>query len=157
VNETGCHSFEPCELSRHVDSEDIYDIAWRTLTSHWTSSYYLDLARDMSNRHLLARLLNLDILISHEFALFDLNHQLTLHVILTATLSRTFNQRSELFPSHDLVDFETAGITSVNCYLDTWLDSAALGNNSLHSHHRSYSICLYLPHFYELLFRSWYK
>ena len=58
--------------SWHVNTSDGDDVTRWALSCHWALSYQIDSSRNMTNRYLIWRFLNLDILIGNELALFDL-------------------------------------------------------------------------------------
>lgn len=64
----------------------------------------------MANRHLIAWLLDLDLLERHELRGLDLDLELALDVVLLALLAGAFNKRVELLRLNDHVDLEAAEV-----------------------------------------------
>lgn len=109
------------------------DISRGAHSSDCTSCYDTDLSWNMSNRYLIGRFLNFDILIAHKFTLFDLKDKLTLYLILYTFLTRTFNLWSKLFCTDDLVDLKSTSITGIYSNLHARLNITASSDNSFHS------------------------
>ena len=87
--------------------------------------YDINLSWNVSNRHLVRWLLNLDLLVADELALLDLQDQLTLDLVLFASETWTLNFGCKCFLVNDLINFHTAGITGIHSDLHTWLDISA--------------------------------
>lgn len=115
----------------HIDTSDFDMITWRAHSGNRTSSDNLNLPRNMTDWHLVGWLLNFDILVAHEFRLFNLENKLTLNVVLDALNTWAFDHRGKLFLVDDLINFVTAGITCEDCNLDAWLNITASGNDTL--------------------------
>ena len=71
--DTRTHSLETMELLRHVDSGASDNVTWRALTSVYTLSDNVHGSGDMTNWHLIRRLLNFDFLETNKFARLDLH------------------------------------------------------------------------------------
>lgn len=129
------HSISSCcaeaSLHRyHVRSYNIYDVARRAFPSRVSLRYDINLSWNVSNRHLVRWLLNLDLLVADELALLYLQDQLTLDLVLFASETRTLNFGRKCFLVNDLINFHTAGITGIDSYLHAWLDISAASDDT---------------------------
>ena len=86
----------------------------------------------MANWDLVRWLLNSNPLETLEFALLDLQDELSLHLIFDASNTWAFHFWSERFRSDDLINFISACLTSVDGDLHARLDVAASGNDSFY-------------------------
>lgn len=110
------------ETSRHEDTGDGYDVTRSTAASHFVLSSHLHGAGNMANRNLVTLLLDLDFLVRNELAGLNLQNKLTLHVVFSTLNGRAFDLRVEFFSTDDLVNFETTGVTSKDCYFHAGLN-----------------------------------
>lgn len=143
-------SLKTCCNCSHVNSNNIYDVSRRALSRIMAPRDDIDLPRHVSDRYLIRRLLDLDLLVAHKLALFDLEDQLTFDLILDTSHSRTLDLGRERFEIDDLVNFHSAGITSVDSNLHAWLDVAASCYDTFHCDERANEIGLDFAHFLEV-------
>lgn len=66
--DTRTHSLETMELLGHVDTSASDNITWSALTSVYSLCDNVHGSWDMTNRHLIRRLLNFDFLETNKFA-----------------------------------------------------------------------------------------
>lgn len=111
----------------------------------------INLSGHVANRHLIRRLLNLDILVADELALFDLQDELTLDLVLLAAHARAFNFGRECFLVDDLVHFHTARIACIDSYLHARLNITTSGNDTLDIDQRTNHIGFDFPHLIKVL------
>lgn len=108
---------EPVKRLRHEYTSDCHIISWCALPSYLTLGSDLDSSGYMTDRHLITRLLQLDILEADEFRRSNRHHKLTFNPISLALISRAFQQWIELpLPNH-LVHLEPAHIAHVHRHL----------------------------------------
>ena len=74
VLQTSSHRLESLERCWQIDTRKCYDISWGAHSSDCTSSDYVYLSWHVTDRDLVGRLLDFDILITHKFTLFDLKN-----------------------------------------------------------------------------------
>ena len=66
---------------RHEDTCHVYHVTWCAGAGNSTSSDNLNHSRHMANWHLIARLLDLDVLVRNESGRFGLENQLTVDLV----------------------------------------------------------------------------
>jgi len=84
----------------------------------------------MTNRDLVTRLLNLDVLVGNEAGGLDLEDELPVNPVRLALIGGALDDRVELLRVDKLVDFVAAAITGVYSHLHARLDIAGTGDNS---------------------------
>ena len=130
----------------HVDAGDRDNITRRALSRHRASGNQVDGARNVTNGHLVGRLLDLDILVRNELALLDLQVQLALHVILRALEGWAFDLRRELFTMNHLINLVAARLASIDGHLHARLDVAGARDNTLNRNQAADAVRLNLTH-----------
>lgn len=86
---------------------------------------------NVSDWNLIRWFLNLDILVADKLALFYLQDQLSLDLILYTPHTRTLNFWRECLLIDYLINFHSTGIASVNSDLHAWFDVAASSDDTL--------------------------
>ena len=139
----------------HIDSCDLNNITWGTLSGDWTSCNYLDGSWNMTNWNLIRWLLDFNILVTHKFTLLDLEDKISLNLIFHTFLTWAFDLWCKLLSVDALIDLESTCIASVDSYLHAWFDITASGDNTFDRDKSSNRMSFDFPHLYEsLLFQS---
>jgi hypothetical protein len=77
-------------------------------------------------------------LITYKLALFDLENQLSLNLIRSASLSWTFYQWRESFRVDYLIDLISTSIASIICNLNAWLHITTSGHDTFDDDQRTH-------------------
>lgn len=105
----------------------------------------------MTNGHLIARLLNLDVLIRLKFAGTKDHVQLPASVVGFAFGTSTLQERHELLGVDHLIDFEAASLTVVNCDLHLRLDIGGAHHDTSDVEETSDQVGLRVSHLHNFL------
>ena len=105
----------------------------------------------MTDGNLVARLLNLDILVGLEARRLDLEDQLTVDTVGLALVRWALHNRVELFLVNELVDFETAAVAGVDRHLHAWPHVTCPRHDTAHSHQITDILCPNIAHLNDVL------
>lgn len=107
----------------------------------------------MSNRDLIRRLLNFDILVANEFTCFYLKNKLTLNLIFNTFHTWALNKWSELFLMNDLINFKTTSIACIVSNLNAWFNITTSCYNTFYNNKGTNCICFDLSHLNYIFLR----
>jgi hypothetical protein len=143
---------ESVKLLRHKDSSDADTVTRCTLPCVLTLCSDLDGAGNVTDRDLITRLLEFDVLKANEFRASDRHHELALDLVGLALVSGALKQRVVLLLPNHLVHFEPAHITNVDRHLHLWLDVACPHNDTLDCDERANRLSFDVSHSPHRLF-----
>lgn len=106
----------------------------------------------MADRNLVARLLNLDVLIGLESRRLNLEDQLTVDAIGLTLIRRALHDRVELFLVNELVNFETAAVAGVDRHLHAWPHVTCPRHDTTHGHQITDVLSPDIAHLNDVLF-----
>ena len=122
----------------HIDASNGDNITWSTLSGQIASCTDFHETGHMSNGHLIARLLNFDVLIALKSAGPNVHHQISFDVVRLALFTGALDQGVELFLVDSLVHFEAAGLARVYCHFHEWLHVGGACDDAAESDQRAY-------------------
>mmetsp|Transcript_40569 Transcript_40569/g.53217 ORF Transcript_40569/g.53217 Transcript_40569/m.53217 type:complete len:262 (-) Transcript_40569:180-965(-) len=105
----------------------------------------------MSDRNLIARLLNLDVLVRDEARRLDLEDELSIHFVRLALLARALNDGVKLFGVNQLVNLVAAAVAGVDSHLHAGLDVASSRHNTTHLDELADVLGLHTSHLHDVL------
>jgi len=100
----------------------------------------------MTDWNLITRLLDFDVLETHEFRRANLHRQLSLDLVVFA-FARAFQQWHEDLLRNDLVYLKAAHIANIDSNLHLWLDIAGSHDNALDVQEGTDQVSFCLTHF----------
>lgn len=136
---------------RQVHAGDADNVSRRSLTSHRTASYHGNLAGNVTDGHLVGRLLDLDLLMGDELGLLDNQVEVALDLVLGALLTGAVVERHELLSVDRLVHLVAAGLTSIHSHTHARLHIGGASNNAGDVDQRADLISTDLAHLDEVL------
>ena len=105
----------------------------------------------MSDGYLIARLLDLDVLIGDEARGLDLEEELTVDFVGLALVRGALHNGIELLGVDKLVDLKAASIASIDGHLHAWLDVTCTRHNASHCHQLANVLGLHISHLHYML------
>jgi hypothetical protein len=142
---------KPIKWLRQVDAWQSDNVSGPTFPCHFSFCENFESSWDVADWHLVAGLLNFDLLEWHETRWLDLNLQISLHVVLFAFVTWTLNDWIELFRDYNLVNFVAAQVAGRDRHLDARLYITSSSHNSANGHKRPDLLCTYFAQFCNLL------
>jgi hypothetical protein len=143
---------EPKIGLRHIDTSDSNDVAGSALARQVASSTDFHEAGNVTDRHLIAGLLNLDVLVALESARANMHNEVALNIVCLAFFTRAFDQRIVLLLVNRLVNLKSALLTRIHGHLHEGLHVGRSRDDTAHSNEGADLLGANFSHLSDLLF-----